>query len=241
MQFKYSPKVIIYPVVWVLILWLVFWYQVRVDGSIKNYGIRPNADWGFVGVLFSPFLHANISHLYNNTIPLFVLSMALFFFYPKIAWKVILYGALVSGALTWLIASRGNHIGVSGLIFVFFGFIFFKGIFARNSRLVALSFLVVFLYGSMVWYVFPIKENMSWEGHLSGLITGFLFALIFRTHVAKPEKYRWEREDYSEEDDPFMKHFDEDGNFIEHINLDEEDSNQTDDISIDYIFKKEED
>jgi hypothetical protein len=67
----------------------------------------------------------------------------------------------------------------------------------------------------MIWYVFPVKQGMSWEGHLSGLITGLAFALIFRKHIAQPEKYKWEQPDYSEDNDPFMRHFDENGNFIE--------------------------
>ncbi|MEM1002980.1 MAG: rhomboid family intramembrane serine protease [Bacteroidota bacterium] len=241
MQFKYSPKVIIYPVLMVLVLWLVFWFQVRVDSGIKSYGIRPNDNFGFLGAFTSPFLHGDISHLYNNTIPIFVLSMALFFFYPKIAWKVIVLGIVISGLLTWIIADRGNHIGASGLIYVLFGFIFFKGIFAKHYRLIALSFLVVFLYGSMVWYIFPIKQGMSWQGHLSGLITGFVFAIIFRKQIAKPEKYIWEQSDYSEEDDPFMKHFDEDGNFIEQIdeNVSEEDTDSN--TTINYIYKDSKD
>lgn len=223
----------------VLSLWLVFWYQVRIDSSIKSFGIRPGESLGFLGMFTSPFLHGDISHLYNNTIPIFVLSMALFFFYPKIAWKVIVYGVLCSGLLTWIIAERGNHIGASGLIYVLFGFIFFKGIFARHYRLIALSFLVVFLYGSMIWYIFPIKSGMSWQGHLSGLLTGFLFALLFRKKIAKPEKYVWESPEYSEEDDPFMKHFDEDGNFIEHIDDGNDDEETT--LSVNYIYKDSKD
>ena len=89
-------------------------------------------------------------------------------------------------------------------IYVLMSFILFKGIFAKHFRLIALSLLVVFLYGSMIWYVFPIKEQMSWEGHLSGLIVGFLFAIIFRKSIAKPKKYEWEREDYNE-DDPSIR------------------------------------
>jgi membrane associated rhomboid family serine protease len=242
MQFKYSPKVLIYPVLMVLSLWLVFWYQVRVDSGIRNYGIRPNELAGLLGVFTSPFLHGDASHLYNNTIPIFVFAMALFFFYPKIAWRVLLLGVLCSGTLTWIIADRGNHIGASGLIYVLFGFIFFKGIFAKHYRLIALSFLVVFLYGSMVWYVFPIKQGMSWQGHLSGLITGFIFALIFRKQIAKPEKYVWEQEDYSEEDDPFMKHFDENGNFIENIEQeDPKNKEESSEVSINYIYKDSKD
>jgi membrane associated rhomboid family serine protease len=222
----------------------VFWYQVRVDYGIKSFGIRPQKLEGLLGVFTSPFLHGDIDHLYNNSIPLFVLTLALFYFYKKIAWKVIFYGVLMSGLLTWIISSRGNHIGASGLIYVLVSFIFFKGIFAKYYRLIALSLMVIFLYGSMIWYVFPIKAGMSWEGHLGGLITGFLFALFFRKQVAKPERYKWEEPNYNEEEDPFMRHFDEDGNFIELLpeeDIDEElESNTSQTTRIRYIIKKRE-
>ncbi|WP_411896001.1 rhomboid family intramembrane serine protease [Winogradskyella sp. A2] len=214
-QFKYSTSVILYPLIMLLVVWLVFWYQVRIDHSIKSFGIRPHKIEGLLGIFTSPFLHGDINHLYNNSIPLLVLSLALFYFYKKIAWKVVLYGILLSGLLTWTIAKSGNHIGASGLIYVLVSFIFFKGIFAKHYRLIALSLMVVFLYGSLIWYVFPVKAGMSWQGHLGGLITGLVFALIFRKQVAKPERYHWEDPDYDEENDPFMKHFDENGNFIE--------------------------
>jgi membrane associated rhomboid family serine protease len=244
-QFKYSNSVILYPLIILFSIWMVFWYQVRVDYGIKSFGIRPQKLEGLLGIFTSPFLHGDIDHLYNNSIPLFVLTLALFYFYKKIAWKVILYGVLLSGLLTWIISSRGNHIGASGLIYVLVSFIFFKGIFARYYRLIALSLMVIFLYGSMIWYVFPIKAGMSWEGHLGGLITGFLFALIFRKQVAKPERYKWEEPNYNEEEDPFMRHFDEDGNFIElppedDIEADPE-LNTTKTTRINYIFKKRED
>ncbi len=246
-QFKYSNSVIIYPLMLLFVEWLVFWYQVRVDYGIKAYGIRPQKLEGLLGIFTSPFLHGDINHLYNNSIPLFVLSLALFYFYKKIAWKVILYGILLSGFLTWLIGSSGNHIGASGLIYVLVSFIFFKGIFAKHYRLIALSLIVIFLYGSMIWYVFPIKNGMSWEGHLGGLITGFVFALIFRKQIAKPQIYKWELPGYNEEDDPFMQHFDEDGNFIEFEpepdpELDTEiESEMNQSPQIKYIFKKRED
>ena len=246
-QFKYSNSVIIYPLLIVFAIWLVFWYQVRVDYGIKSFGIRPQKLEGLLGIFTSPFLHGNIDHIYNNSIPLFVLSLALFYFYKKIAWKVILYGILLSGFLTWLIGKSGNHIGASGLIYVLVSFIFFKGIFAKYYRLIALSLMVIFLYGSMIWYVFPIKMGMSWEGHLAGLITGLVFALIFRKQVAKPERYRWEQPNYNEENDPFMRHFDEDGNFIEfepepEPELDAENESKINKSpKIKYIFKKRED
>ena len=118
------------------------------------------------------------------------------------------------------------------MIYMLAGFLFFKGIFSRYYRLVALSLIVVFLYGGLLWYVAPIDPKISWEGHLSGLLTGFVFSLIYKKDIAVSPKYEWEKDTYKEEDDPFMKHFDENGNFIE--NLPEEDPEYI------YHFKKEE-
>jgi membrane associated rhomboid family serine protease len=223
-HFKFYTGVIGYPLFFVLLLWYVFWAQVEFLPSIKNFGISPLTIEGLKGIVFSPFIHSDIEHLYHNSIPLFVLTVFLFYFYREIAWKIIIYGILLSGFITWCIGRPGNHIGASGLIYVLVSFIFFKGIFAKHYRLVALSLLIIFLYGSMIWYVFPVKEGMSWEGHLAGLFTGFLFSVIFRKPIAKPEKYTWQQPDYNEDDDPFLKHFDEQGNFIEHIEPKQEDS-----------------
>ena len=238
-QFKYTTGVIGYPVFFVLILWLVFWFEVRFGFHFNGFGVYPRTLSGLKGIIFSPFIHSSLEHLYHNSIPLLVLSMALFYFYREISWKVIFYGILLSGFLTWCIGRPANHIGASGLIYVLMSFILFKGIFAKHFRLIALSLLVVFLYGSMIWYVFPIKENMSWEGHLSGLIVGFVFAVMFRKSIVKPKKYSWEEPGYNEADDPFLKHFDAHGNFIEHIEETPEDiEEKPSEIKINYQFKR---
>lgn len=234
-HFKFSTGVIAYPVFFILIIWLVFWFEVRFGFNFSKYGIYPQRIVGLKGVILSPFIHGNIQHIYHNTIPLFVLSMALFYFYRHIAWKIILLGILISGFLTWCIGRPSYHIGASGLIYVLVSFTFFKGVFAKYYRLIALSLLVVFLYGSMIWYTLPIEEGISWEGHLSGLITGLLFALFFRREIAKPKKYIWEQEGYNEADDPFLKHFDENGNFIEQIEVE---TKPKEEPKINYIIKK---
>jgi membrane associated rhomboid family serine protease len=216
-QFNFTTGVIGYPILFILLIWSVFSFEVRFGYDFGFLGVYPRTLLGLRGIIISPFVHGDIEHLYHNTIPLFVLSMALFYFYRTISWKVILYGILLSGFLTWCIGRPAYHIGASGLIYVLMSFILFKGIFAKHFRLIALSLLVVFLYGSMIWYVFPVKEGISWEGHLSGLLTGLFFALIFKKSIAKPKKYAWEHEDYNEDNDPFLKHFDADGNFIETI------------------------
>ncbi|MEP1487662.1 MAG: rhomboid family intramembrane serine protease [Algibacter sp.] len=236
-HFNFSTGVIAYPLFFVLSLWFVFWFEVRFGFDFGKYGVYPQTLKGLRGVLFSPFIHGDIEHLYNNSIPLLVLSTALFYFYRPVAWKVILFGILFSGFFTWCIGRPSYHIGASGLIYVLVSFTFFKGVFAKYYRLIALSLLVVFLYGSMIWYTMPGEEGISWEGHLSGLVTGLLFAMFFRKQIAQPKKYVWEQPNYNEEDDLFLQHFDENGNFIETkedtIEIEEQPSTK-----INYIFKE---
>ncbi|MGY0391806.1 rhomboid family intramembrane serine protease [Bizionia sp. KMM 8389] len=239
-EFKFSNNVVLVPVMLVLSIWLVFWFEIRFGFNFTKFGVYPQKIFGLRGVLFSPFIHGSITHLYHNTIPLFVLTAALFYFYKQMAWKVLIYGIILSGLLTWGIGRPSYHIGASGLIYVLVSFLFFKGIFAKHFRLIALSLLVIFLYGSMIWYVLPIKEGMSWEGHLSGLIVGLCFAFIFKKNLPKVATYQWEQPNYNEADDLFLQHFDKDGNFIEsQTELIEEDAkiNMTaEDISVNYIF-----
>ena len=101
---------------------------------------------------------------------------------------------------------------------------FFKGIQTKYYRLVALSFAVVLLYGGMIWYVFPdVDASISWEGHLAGFITGFALTLFYKTpEYAKPIVYDWQKPDFNPEDDAFMKHFDENGNFVNTENPEDE-------------------
>jgi membrane associated rhomboid family serine protease len=234
--FRFSTGVIGYPIAFVLLIWIVFWVEVRFGYRLNTLGVFPRTLSGLKGIIFSPFIHGSLEHLYHNSTPLLVLSTALFYFYRPIAWKVIVFGIIFSGLFTWGIGSSGYHIGASGLIYVLMSFLLFKGLFSKHFRLIALSFIVIFLYGSMLWYVFPIKENMSWEGHLSGLLVGFVFALMFKIAIAKPPKYVWEDANYNESEDPFLQQFDADGNFIE--NSDEENHTTDSSIEVHYNFKE---
>lgn len=236
-HFKFSNGVVAYPLFFILFIWIVFWFEVRFGFNFSKFGIYPLEFKGLRGIIFSPFIHGDIQHIYHNTIPLLVLLMALFYFYRPIAWKIIFFGILISGLLTWSIGRPSYHIGASSLIYVLVSFIFFKGIFTKYFRLVALSLLVIFLYGSMIWYVFPIEEKVSWEGHLSGLITGLIFALYFKKKIPKAKKYPWEEDSYNAQDDPFLRQFDEHGNFIEINKIDEEQSKTT----INYTYKEKKD
>lgn len=215
-DFKYTNAVIAVPLFFVLSLWLVYWFEIRFHFNFVKNGIMPREISGLQGVLFSPFIHSNLSHLYNNSIPLLVLLAALQYFYPRHSFKVICYGILFSGILTWLIGRTSYHIGASGLIYVLVGFIFFKGIITRYFRLVALSLTVIVLYGGMIWYVLPDVDNsISWEGHLAGLISGVIFAILLKSpEYKKVPKYEWEHPEYDVAEDKFMQRFDENGNFV---------------------------
>ncbi|WP_074409002.1 MULTISPECIES: rhomboid family intramembrane serine protease [Aquimarina] len=224
-HFKFNTGVVGYPLLFVLLIWIVFWFEIRFDLSFNHFGVLPRTVIGLRGILFSPFIHADITHLWHNTLPLLILSAALFFFYQNNAWKVLCIGVFLTGFLTWLLGRPANHIGASGVIYMLFGFLFFKGIFARHFRLIALSFVVVFIYGSMVMYVLPIDPKISWEGHLSGILSGAVLAFFIKKGVVQPKKYIWESEHYDPEEDEFLKHFDDNGNFIENLpqkDLDEE-------------------
>lgn len=236
-SFQFYNGVIVYPVALVLLIWVVYWIEIRFGVNFTPFGIKPQTTLGLRGILFSPFIHGSLAHLWHNTVPLFVLSVALFYFYHRIAWRVFFLIVILSGIGTWLIGRSAYHIGMSGVIYGLVSFLFFKGIRAKHFRLMALSFLVVFLYGSLIWGTLPIDEKISWEGHLSGFITGGILGFCFRESVAKPPKYRWEAADYNEEDDPFMRQFDENGNFIE---IEEEaETEEIDETStINYIFKE---
>lgn len=215
-HFNYSPSVILLPFLLVLVLWIVFWMDVRFHLNLVNLGIYPRTFEGLRGIVFSPFIHGSLEHLYNNSIPLLILIAALEFFYKELTFKVLFYGVLVSGLLTWIIGRESYHIGASGLVYVLVSFIFFKGLMTKYYRLVALSLVVIMVYGGLIWYIFPdVKEGISWEGHLAGLITGFGFAIFFTTpEYKKMIRYDWEKPDFNPQEDKFMQRFDEQGNFV---------------------------
>ncbi|AEV31908.1 putative membrane protein [Owenweeksia hongkongensis DSM 17368] len=180
------------PFYFVLLLWVIFWADSRFMLDLYHLGVLPGSAAGMFGIFTSPLIHGSLMHLVNNTFPILALGAGLFYFYPRIAWKVIIVSWLASGLMTWLIGRESYHIGASGLIYALAGFIFLCGILRKQANLLALSLLVVFFYGSLVWGILPIEDTVSWEAHLGGAFAGFGLAIYYRKSPPRSKKYSWE-------------------------------------------------
>jgi membrane associated rhomboid family serine protease len=189
----------IIPGIFIFFMWLVKIIEVLFEINLSRYGIYPLTARGLSGILLSPFIHADFTHLFNNSIPLFMLSIALFYFYSEVALKVFIWTYFLTGLLVWFAGREAWHIGASGLVYGLASFLFFSGIIRRYFRLIALSLLIVFLYGSMVWGLFPgVYKNVSWESHMLGFFSGVLLAVWFRNQGPQRPVYEW-MEDEEEE------------------------------------------
>ncbi|MFO7621558.1 MAG: rhomboid family intramembrane serine protease [Bacteroidales bacterium] len=187
---------IIIPVIFIALMWLVKIAEILFNADFSQGGIYPLALRGLPGIIFSPFIHSDAQHLFNNSLPLFFLATALFYFYSEVALKVFSLTYILTGLLVWLAGREAWHIGASGLVYGLASFLFFSGIIRRYFRLIALSLLVVFLYGSMVWGIFPgIYKNVSWESHMLGFFSGVLLSVWFRKEGPQAPVYEWMEED----------------------------------------------
>ena len=170
------------PLFLIFILYMLKIVEVGMHWDLSHLGIYPMEKRGVFGILTHPLIHSGFSHLLANTLPLFFLSWCLFYFYRGIAGKIFILIWIGAGLLTFIIGKPGWHIGASGLIYGLAFFLFFSGILRKHVPLVALSLLVTFLYGSLVWNMFPqfASSTTSWEGHLGGAAAGIAAAILFR-------------------------------------------------------------
>lgn len=186
----------IIPGMFIVIMWMVKIFEVLFESDFSRAGIYPLKVTGLPGIFFSPFIHADFTHLFNNSLPLFFLAIALFYFYSEVALKVFLWTYFLTGLLVWIAGRESWHIGASGLVYGLASFLFFSGIIRRYFRLIALSLLIVFLYGSMVWGIFPgIYQNVSWESHMLGFFSGVVLSVCFRNEGPQRPQYSWMTEE----------------------------------------------
>jgi membrane associated rhomboid family serine protease len=190
---EFFRKLII-PLTFPLFLWIFYLVNYLLDIYPYKLGIFPRNFSGLIGIFTSPIIHGGFSHLISNTAPLVFLGLGIFYFYPKVAYKVFTIIYLGSGILVWIFGREVYHIGASGIIYGFVSFVFFSGIFRKDNRSIALALVVIFLYGGLIWGVLPVQEGVSWESHLFGALVGIIPAFIFRK-IDPPQKYDWEDEE----------------------------------------------
>lgn len=186
----------------VVFLWLIQLMEIFLALDLARYGVYPGRLSGSMGILWAPLIHGSLSHLFANTAPIIILGTALLYGYPKSARIVLPVVYVGSGIGVWLFARQSYHIGASGLTFGMMFFVFTIGVLRWDKRAIALSLAVFFLYGSMVWGIFPGNPRISFESHLFGAAFGFVMAVILKDRDPAPleKKYSWEGE---EEDDEF--------------------------------------
>jgi len=195
----------LFPLAVVAVLWIVKIAEHFTGSDFSELGIMPLTAKGLIGIVTAPFIHADFGHLLANTIPMFVSLSIIFYFYREVAFQVFFLVWLFTGVWVWSFARDDSfHIGASGLVYGYISFLFFSGMIRRNARLMAISFLVIFLYGGFFWGIFPDffpKRNISWESHLMGGIAGIVMAVFYRKKGLQREVYHWDEDDDEDDDD----------------------------------------
>lgn len=170
----------------VILTWIVSLVNILIlgNGLGRLLGIRPRRLIGLLGIVFSPLLHRDIGHLIANTLPFLVLG-----------WLILLQGGLqggsengvefytitatillIGGFGTWLLGREAIHLGASGLIFGYIGFLLAQGYVGPTALTIGLALIVFMIYGSQLWSMLPStnEERVSWEGHLFGFVGGIV-------------------------------------------------------------------
>lgn len=192
MKNKAIWRVISWPLFFVVTLWIIESLSVYFNFRLVWLGIIPRTISGIPGIIFSPFIHGNYDHLLSNTLPLLIVGSGLIYFYRDIAKNVLGMIWLFTGFWVWLAARKESHIGASGLIYGLVCFLFLSGVLRKDTRLLAVSLLVTFLYGSLVWGILPVEQGISWESHLFGSVAGFFCAFYYRNLGPQRQKAQWE-------------------------------------------------
>ena len=197
-RFIYS---LVFPGLFLLIIWAVKFYEVSMEVSFVEAGVYPRRFSGLKGILFSPLIHGGWKHLIDNSMPVLFLSLALFYFYRDIAYKIWFLIYFIGGILLWCLGRQAYHIGASGLIYGLASFLFLSGLIRKVRSLMAISLLVVFWYGSLVWGLLPFDFKVSFEAHITGLVSGVVLAFVYRDQGPEPDRSPLDIEEDDEEDD----------------------------------------
>ncbi len=171
---------IVFVLSFTMLLWLIKALEWAVDLDFGFLGILPRTLSGTMGIITAPLVHGDVLHLISNTFPLLLLGVSVFYFYDKIALEVFAWIYFMSGFWVWMAARDAYHIGASGLVYGLVAFLFFSGLFRRDTKSLSISLVVIFLYGGMLQGLFPTNERISWESHLLGALAGAFCAFFYR-------------------------------------------------------------
>ena len=187
---------LVFPTFFLFVLWIVKFAELFLDTSFHKLGVYPLKVKGLIGIIFAPLIHGDLNHLISNSVPLYILMIGIFYFYSRVSYRVFVFSYIITGIWVWVSARASYHIGASGLIYAFAAFLITSGILKKNKRLMALSFIVIFIYGSMIWGVFPSEPKISWESHLLGMLSGILLSFYYKNEplpwVEKVKVFKFE-------------------------------------------------
>lgn len=190
-----------FPICFILLITFLEVIEYFYHLSFVKYGVLPRTLSGLKGIIFSPLIHSDFTHLGNNAAPLFILLLSLRYFYKSISYEVFFWIWIISGIWLWSFGRMNYHIGASGIVYAISSFLFFSGLIRKHTKLMAISLFVVFMYGSLIWGIFPIKEQISWEGHLAGALSGLVLAWWFRKDGPPKQVYQYELDEESEHEE----------------------------------------
>lgn len=175
-----------FPILLIAGLWVI--HLVNLVFPLVFLGISPREMIGLPGILTAPLIHGSFGHLASNSVPLFVLTAMMVYFYRTIAFRAIALIWILTGLAVWLLAKPAWHIGASGVIYGLVTFIFWSGVFRRSPRSIFLAFIILLLYSGMVLGIIPDESKpISWESHLYGALAGIFVAFYFRHDKEKEE------------------------------------------------------
>jgi membrane associated rhomboid family serine protease len=177
---KQASDSLLFPFLFVGILWIVKLVEVYQNADFGVYGNLPRSISGLKGIVLSPLIHGNYRHLISNSLPLLILGIITFNFYRKIAFEIFFWVYLISGICVWIVGEDAYHIGASGLVYGFASFLFFSGMFRKEITALILSILVAIVYGGIIWGIVPGEPGVSWQTHLYGAIAGGMCAYFYR-------------------------------------------------------------
>ena len=167
---------------WILgflsVIWAVELLNGFLDHQLNGWGILPRTTLGLIGIPLSPFLHGSFSHAVTNTVPLLVLGGLVGLRGSQTLAGVSLFVVIVGGVAVWGLGRTAIHVGASGLVFGYFGYLLARGWYDRKPSSVLIAIAVLLVYGGLILGVLPTRSFISWEAHLFGLIAGLLAARL---------------------------------------------------------------